>query len=203
MNNALVSFNEIIQHTQTSAGLFCYLQEQRIPIDASDLLRWEWVLAVSAFDKYIHDIVRIGMIEEFLGRRSETDKYKSFRITVPLYSMMLSSQSPELIFENEIIRQHGIQAFQTPEKVGDALSFIWTENHKWQVISGNMKNTITERDLKTKLNNIVIRRNQIVHEGDCIKSVFPLKQQTISESDAKDVIGFISELVAAIHLSVA
>lgn len=57
---------------------------------------------------------------------------------------------------------------------------------------------ISENDLKTKLKNIVIRQNQIVHKGDCLSTQPPLQQQIISKSDTEDVINFIKELVNAI-----
>ncbi len=202
MNNALNSFNNLIAQAHNSAGLFYHLQQKRICIDASDLLRWEWVLSVSAFDKYIHDIVRIGMVEIFLGRRPETEKYKTFHMTMPVFSEIKNSATPNLAFEREIIKQHKFSAFQAPEKVADALSYIWAEKHKWQVISSNMITPISESDLRTKLNNIVLRRNQIVHEGDCIPSVIPQQQQVITDADAQDVIEFISDLVNSIHVSV-
>ena len=203
MNNARNNFFVLIEQTKTSAVLFQYIQERRIPIDASDLLRWEWVLAVSAFDKYIHDIIRVGMLEEFLGRRPETDKYRNFRINISSFSLMMNSSAPELEFEKEIIQQLKTNSYQAPEKVADGLSYIWSENHKWRVISSNMRNSISENDLRIKLNNIVLRRNQIAHEGDCIPSVFPYQQEVISEIDTQDVVSFISELVDAIHVSVS
>lgn len=195
-------FQSLIAQTNTSNGLFCYLEGQRVPIDASDLLRWEWVLAVSALDKYIHDIVRIGMVEEFLGNRTKTSKYKSFRIEMEKYNSIQTSAAPEIEFENEIVRQHSYQAFQHPEKLADALSYIWAEQHKWAVISRNMATSISEADLKTKLNNIIIRRDQIVHEGDCFTANLPLQQQAISKADADEVVRFITELVNAIHSAV-
>ena len=85
MTNALHVFQELMNQTQLSDGLYTYLDEKRVPIDATDLLRWEWVLAVSALDKYIHDIVRIGMMHQFLGQRSVTEKYNSFRIDMRKY----------------------------------------------------------------------------------------------------------------------
>ena len=202
MNNALMSFKAIIAQTHTSSGLYRYLQEQKIQIDASDLLRWQWVLSISAFDKFIHDIVRIGMVDEFLGKRPETAKFKTFHITMPLFSSIKNSPSPELLFEREIIRQHQMSSFQAPDKVSDALSYIWNEDHKWYVISSNMKRSVDEKALRLTLNNIVIRRNQIVHEGDCVTAMFPMKQQVISEVDTNDVISFISELAEAIYISV-
>ncbi len=202
MTNALSVFQALIHQTVIPNGLFYYIKEQKVPIDASDLLRWEWVLAVSALDKYIHDVVRIGMVEEFLGTRPKTNKYNTFRIDMSQYMNLIASPAPELAFENEIKRQHGYLAFQHPDKLVEALSFIWSEEHKWVVISQHMTTHISAADLKTKLNNIVIRRDQIVHEGDCFTAAVPLHQQAITESDVNDDISFISELVQAIHASI-
>lgn len=62
-----------------------------------------------------------------------------------------------------------------------------------------MATPISAADLKTKLNNIVIRRDQIVHEGDCFTTSLPLQQQQINEADVDDVIRFVTELVNAIY----
>lgn len=183
MNNAMTVFNSLIDQCSTTIGLYEYLEAKSIPIDASDLLRWQYVLAVSALDKYMHDIVRIGMIEEFQGIRTETAKYLDFKINLSVLSLIKNSPTPEVDFSNEIIRQHSFLVFQDPDKISDALSLIWDEPHKWKKISSNMTTIISENDLKTKLKNIVIRRNQIVHQCDCLSIQSPLQQQIISKSD--------------------
>lgn len=198
MNSAIIVFNDLMEQCSTTMGIYEYFESNNIPIDASDLLRWQYVLAVSALDKYVHDIVRIGMIEEFQGNRVETKKYKSVRIELSIASSIKNSNTPEVEFSNEIVRQHSFLAFQDPDKISDALSLIWEENHKWKVISSYMSTPISEIDLKTKLKNIVIRRNQIVHQGDCLSTQPPLQQQIISKTDTQDVINFIKELVDAI-----
>ena len=157
---------------------------------------------MSALDKYIHDIVRFGMVEEFIGNKVKTKSYKGVKIDLSIASLIKNSPAPELEFSNEIQRQHSFKAFQDPDKISEALSLIWEEKHKWAVISLNMPYTISENDLKTKLKNIVIRRNQIVHEGDCLSTQPPLQQQIISKSDTIDVINFIKSIVNAIENSV-
>ena len=202
MNDAMNVFNSLIEQCSTTMGLYTYLESNGIPMDASDLLRWQYVLSVSALDKYIHDIVRIGMIDEFKGIRRETLKYKNFKINLSTFSLIKNSSTPEIEFSNEIIKQHSFLAFQDPDKIVDALSLIWDEPHKWQVISSNMATNISENDLKIKLKNIVIRRNQIVHQGDCLSTQYPLQQQIISKSDALEVVNFIKELANAIENSI-
>lgn len=198
MNNCILEFTDLIDRCKATMGLYDYLASSKITLGASDLLRWQHVLAISALDKYVHDIVRIGMVDEFLGRKSKTSKFNSFRITLSTSLDIIASDYPELEIEQEIIKQHSFLAFQDPDKIADALSFIWDEPHKWKVISQTMNNPISEADLKIKLKNIVLRRNQIVHQGDCPFAPAPM-QQDISREDVLNVIEFVKELVNAIE----
>lgn len=202
MKTALDNFKTLIEQCSTSEGLYQYLDSQKIPLDFSNLLRWQWTLSVSALDRYIHDIVRIGMVQSFDGKRPQTAKFRTFHIDMNKFTIITNSPIPTNEFEQEIARQHSFLAFQLPDKIADALSYIWDENDKWNIISRNMKTPITSRDLRTKLTNIVIRRNQIVHEGDCFTAGSLFQQQPISLVDTKNVTGFISELAESIHTSV-
>ncbi len=201
MNSCILVFADLINQCNATMGLYDYLVSNKIYLGASDLLRWQFVLAVSALDKYIHDIVRLGMIDEFLGKRAKTSKFNMFKITLSASLMIKSSEYPEFEIEQEIIKQHGFLAFQDPDKIADALSFIWDEPHKWQAIRRLMKTPITETDLKIKLKNIVLRRNQIVHQGDCSFAPDPIQQDILKE-DVVSVIEFIKEIVNAIDTCV-
>jgi hypothetical protein len=75
------------------------------------------------------------------------------------------------------------------------LSLIWHENHKWQKIATEMG--MTQNNLKTELKNIVIRRNQIVHEGDF--DLFTGDIQPIIHSDAQQSVEFIDNLGNTIY----
>jgi len=202
MSTAKNTFDMLISQGTISNGLYQYLESQSIHIDFSDLLRWQWTLAVSALDRYIHDIVRAGMVMEFEGRKNPTPKYQNFRIDMSTYAMIRSSPVPAVAFEQEVGRQHSFLAFQYPDKIADALSLIWDEANKWDVIGRTMVPPVPVPDLKTKLKNIVLRRNQIVHEGDCLSLSPPLGQQPISLSDVNDVVRFIKSLVLAIDTCV-
>lgn len=201
MKNALNIFKALIEQGTISDGLYQYLDSQKIHLDFSDLLRWQWILSVSALDRYIHDIVRIGMVQAFEMKRPQTPKFKTFHIGMNEFANITTAPIPAIEFEREVARQHSFLAFQFPDKIADALAYIWDEKNKWDIISSNMNSTITPRDLKTKLTNIVTRRNQIVHEGDCLTVLLPLQQQPVSLADTKDVIKFITELAEAIYKS--
>ena len=202
MRQAKVVFESLMAQKNVSSTLYDYLSVNKIPLDSSDLLRWQWVLAVSALDKYIHDIVTDGMVEQYTNKRLHTPKYDAFQLSMKTMSNIFAAPVPEIEFRNEVIRKNSYLAFQEPNKIADALSFIWDEQNKWDVISRNMATPIESSTLKTKLKNIVVRRNQIVHEGDCLSTNIPLVQQPITASDTQDVLQFIAELVDAIDRSV-
>jgi hypothetical protein len=197
MTAAFNLFLSMLDNTNTIMTLYEYLRKEvNAPVDYSDLLRWQWVQGVSALDKYIHDIVRIGMLEIYAGRRRSTKKYFAFTIDLKTHIQMSENQTAALsIFEQQILLRNSYLAFQEPEKISDALAYIWNEEHKWRAIADKMGKK--EPDVKTTLKNISIRRNQIAHEGDY--SNILLQRQEITKTDVIDVIGFIKQIGSSIH----
>ncbi len=183
------------------------------PQDLSDLLRAQVVYAVSALDKLIHELVKKGMIEVFNGSRTKTKKFSSFGISLETLMKirevstieMPQSQEETAIywFEREIFLKHKTLSFQDPDKIADALSYIWSEEHKWQKIHlkiiqpiGTLQ-VMTEKDIKTYLKNIVARRNQIVHEADI--NIQNSSKEIMDADEANNIVQFIDALGKGIY----
>lgn len=203
MIDALRLFYKLIESTKTADIMYRHFHMNNMGnvVDCSDLLRWRWVQSVSALDKFVHDIVKIGMVEIFSGHRIATPKYNNFKIGLAtLTSMLLSDDIEKMrIMEQQIFKQNGYKAFQTPTNISDALSYIWNENSKWKLIAAQMPCSPNEDDVKTELNNISIRRNQIVHEGDCQSDILPLQRQNIEKEDVDNAVLFISDIAESIY----
>lgn len=197
MINAIDVFKSVLTDTKSSGVLYEYLENVvKPPIDFSDILRWQWAQSVSALDKLIHDLVRIGMVQIYIGNRVATSKYQAFTLPLETHSQILQNPNTAiLLFEKQIFLKLGFLSFQDPEKIADALSFIWDEPHKWDKISVPLG--MSEADAKTKLKNISIRRNQIVHEGDYSNSL--LQRQSLVYADVIDVIGFVEKIGESIY----
>jgi hypothetical protein len=198
MLNAFKQFNENIKYVRDLEALYIYLTEnQKLPNDLSDILRAQWVYSVSALDKLIHELVRIGMLQTFLGRRNPTKKYKSFSISVDtMNNIQQANTSPaEYWFEQEIVQKHKTLAFQDPDKIADALSFIWDDEHKWQKISFDLN--IPEKEAKVILKTIVNRRNQIVHEADL--DLMTGVRLSIDKMDTLKAVDFICKIAESIY----
>lgn len=169
--------------------------------DVADILRSQIMYLVSAFDKFIHDLVRQGMVDAFLNTRIKTASFKKFSISLEQFHDLTSSSiipPAQTVFENIVIQNHRHLSFQTPEKVVQALSLVWDEPHKWQKISSSMG--LPENDVRVELNNIVIRRNQIVHENDF--DLLTNTLQPITHDDVKDSVDFIEKLGGCIYSEV-
>lgn len=165
-------------------------------VDPADVLRWQWTQSVSALDKLVHDLVRIGMMETFLGKRVPTTKYGTFAMTLNNFLQIAAASSGGRvsIFEHIVLERHSHNSFQDPDKISDALSLIWDEQHKWQVLAGDL--SLSQEDARSKLKSIVERRNQIVHEGDFLSQ--NLSRQVINQRDVRDVVTFVRKLGNAI-----
>ena len=186
-------------------------QNQDVSRDLSDLLRGEIVYAVSALDKLVHELVRIGMLKSFSGDRSQTPSFDKFSVSLkslekikataiqrsmsPGIPPLAPDDLPEYWFEQEIVQRHKALSFQDPKKIADGLSLIWGAAHKWQEISKLVGSS--EQDVKTELELIVGRRNLIVHEADINAQTG--EKNIIEELDVSQSVEFIAKLGNAIY----
>ena len=167
MLNARVLFNANISAAHQAGSLYDYLTVSvTAPLSFDDLLRSQIVYSVSAFDKLIHDLVRIGMVDIFTGSRPATAKYLAESISMQIHSDLVSASIPpkEYAFEQAIFRKFKTVSFQEPGKVADGLSYVWGEEQKWQKIAGKMG--LSDDVARKTLKLIADRRNAIAHEAD-------------------------------------
>ncbi|WP_036285654.1 HEPN domain-containing protein [Methylocystis sp. ATCC 49242] len=193
MHSAVKVFENSITDARGLSGLHAFLSENvKAPISFDDLLRFQIVYTVSAFDKLMHDLIRIGMLEAYLGKRPITARFHSETITIKFHSSLVGATTPpkEVLFEQEIARKLSYLSFQDPDKIGEGLSLIWDEKHKWTKIANAMGHDPDA--VRTKLKLIVSRRNAIVHESD-MQPITNVKT-SISEAETADITGFV-ELV--------
>ena len=206
------SYNQFVdnyRYIRELDSLFLFLKGTlKLNNDLSDLLRSEIVYSVSALDTLIHNLIRVGMVQSYYGTRLKTKKFKVFPISAEnllnIQSTAISNLHyptvplPEYWFEQDVVLKHKLLAFQDPDKIADGLSLIWDETQKWYKISLLM--SMREESVKTTLRNIVVRRNQIVHESD-IDIQTGLKNK-IEYDDVKISIDFIELLGKSIFDSV-
>jgi hypothetical protein len=190
MYKAVAVFDRTIAEARNLTVLYSYLTDTvKAPYAFDDLLRSQVVYAVSAFDKLMHDLIRISMVATFVGSRAPTSRYHIEPITIQFHTTLLAATIPpkEFLFEQEIAKRLGHLSFQDPEKVAEGLSLVWDEKQKWAKISGKMG--WNADDAKTKLKLIAGRRNAIVHETD----MHPLTnaKTPITVAECTDITDFV------------
>ncbi|MCG3877900.1 HEPN domain-containing protein [Psychrobacter sp. Ps6] len=204
MYNSYKNFLKNIEDVKSLTTVYSYLTNNvTVPLCFDDLLRAQIVNSLSAFDKLIHDLVRIGIVEIFKGSRIATPKYLSEPLKMDIYHKISNINSTTIeaefeklsIFEQSIYDKLKFISYQDPSKISDGLSYIVSDNSKWFKISEHM--SMKESEIKTQLKLIVSRRNSIVHESDINPQ--DLNKLQILQIDCENCIDFISKLGEAIY----
>jgi RiboL-PSP-HEPN len=168
MRNSLLTFEQNIAETHHLSLLYRYMTDHiRAPYAYEDLLRSQLVYAVSAFDKLIHDLVRIGMLQIFMGQRLATPAYLARTITIQTHGDLTGATFPpkEFLFQQEIVQQLSRSTFQDPDRIVEGLAHIWSATDKWAMVAKKF-GSMSSADVRTRLKLIANRRNAIVHEAD-------------------------------------
>lgn len=198
MQRALDAFHASIARVEHLGGLHKALEGLTTPIvDASDLLRAQVVLAVSALDYYIHELTVLGMIEVLEGNRPSTKAFQQYRVSIGAVSSGLSTGSSAW-FAAEVRDRHSFLAFQQPDKVADAIR-LFSGAKLWQAVSRMLGET--ESNVKDRLRLIVDRRNKIAHEADLDPS-YPGTRWPISAKDVAAITDFLRRVAEAVHATV-
>ncbi len=164
-------------------------------IDVSDLWRAQVVLVVSAFDNFVHDITRVGMIECAKGLRPKTDAYLRFELPLSATDLGIAGTAHEVWIGETVRQKHSWQSFQDPDKVADAIRLV-TPIRLWEEVGREL--SLTPADVKTRLKLIVDRRNKIAHEAD-LDPASPGFRWAIDKLQASETVDFIESLANAIY----
>ena len=197
MDSAVEQFRENIVRVRNLGGLTHALVTMTTSaVDSSDILRAQYVLAVSALDHYVHEVTRLGMLEIFESKRPASAAYLRFRVSLDCVGP--SNIIPHDYLDSEIRTQHGYLAFQHPDKVADAIRLI-SEVKLWECVGNRLE--MDAGDVKQRLKLIADRRNKIAHEAD-MDPTYPKARWPISAPDVENVVDFLVDVVEAIHSEV-
>jgi hypothetical protein len=200
MNNAITQFRLNMQSVKHLDSVHISIEQQVTSvIDLSEILRAEIILAVSALDCFIHDLIRLRMVDIFVKNENWSNSFLKFSISIEcLRNINLSSDINDKIFflDQEIRRVNGYKSFQEPEKISGAFSTIGVQK-LWDKVG--QKISLSSIDTINKLNLIVERRNQIAHEADIdptlgLGNKFPIDRNLVTQT-----IQFIETICEKIH----
>ena len=196
MDKAIEQFRSNIDRTNNLGAIYQAFEAQTTEVlDLSDILRAEFVMVVSALDHYIHEIVRLRMLDAFHGKIIQTPAFLRFKVQLGNTIQGITNPGSDTWLEEQIIEIHSYQSFQLPDKIADAIRLI-SEIQLWQEVAKILN--MTDKEVKQKLILIVNRRNQIAHEADMDPS-FPGRRWTIDKKMVDDASEFMKNVAETIH----
>lgn len=187
----LVHFNKNITMIEDSISIYQYLKSNSKNLDASFLLRAQFVLLVSAFDTFIHGFVIENIIDSYFEGKCD------FNIDIPIsvsYDLERADDKNHKIEILKVCMQKKLSkdTFQSPKSIEYAANIIGIKNLWAQLKELNKK----PEDIKNQLALIVNRRNKIAHESDW--NQLRNEYEDISLEDVITCKDFINNLVRAI-----
>ena len=196
MQAAIDQFRRNIQRVRNLGAIYQALSAQTTQaLDLSDLLRSELAMAVSALDHYIHELVRLGMLEAYQGNRVQTDAFLRFQITLSGALEAVNAQGNDGWLEDQIRTSHSYRSFQTPDNIADAVRIV-SDVQLWDSVATQMG--APPQNIRAQLRLIVNRRNQIAHEADIDPSLGG-RLWPIDLTGADEAVTFTERLAEAIY----
>jgi hypothetical protein len=195
MQRAIEQFRLNIQSVRSLDKIFESLQiTDSTNNDVLEILRAEIVLVVSALDCFIHDVVRVKMIDDFNAGKS----FGHFSVSMDCLKKMLSAPADvarNAFLEEEIRRLNGYKAFQEPEKISQALGLIGIQKI-WEQLANKIN--WKSKYVKEQLTLIIEQRNRIAHEADINPSLGIGQKYSINRQETTDSVDFIEKICETI-----
>jgi hypothetical protein len=173
----------------------------------ADMRRLSIVLAVAALDTYMH-----RLIVDRAFTHPELPRPLA-RIDVPFELLLAEAdvraeaarsdphQSRPRVAVKRILRDRLLRrTFQTYEDVGKALAMAG-RRRSWDTIGQRLEPPLAPDDIHARLDAIIHRRNQIVHEGDYRGLERPRNsgRNPLRSVEAQSAVDFLADLIDAIH----
>lgn len=165
------------------------------------------VMAVAALDTYMHRLIveRVYTHENLPNGLARLDVGFEELLAQADATAAAARQPPSnprpRVSVKRMLRDRLLrETFQTYEAVSRALSMAG-RSKAWPVIGEKMTPARQSSEIKQRLNEIVVRRNQIVHEGDYERLEKPRgpRRNGMTYNQAKGDIDFIEDVIRAIH----
>lgn len=218
MKTAKIHFEQNLIRIKSLGQLYKVISSSEIDdLEPTDILRAQYVMLVSALDHFIHEIIRLGMLEIYKNERTYTKDFQEFILALDknilFKNAVMEEKNPHWL-DYQIRRLNGYKSFQQAEKISEAIKLILKtdvvirdkidknktkqKNCFWNNVANLMKRLNEEESIIKQLNFIIERRNQIAHEADIEPTYGELRE--MKEIDIEESITFIENIVQAIYL---
>lgn len=165
---------------------------------AEQIWRTQIVFLVSAFDFFMHEIVKFGLNKIYEKEWEKTEKYNNLSICLGMIDEILREENDINWFPDFVNRKFLTETIISYESVVDALKLLGIDNKKIAdaVFYERDSDEKTQMKLKRKLNELFARRNWIVHQSDRRHTDAELIK--ISDVEVREFVYNIQKIVEAI-----
>ncbi len=163
-------------------------------VDLSDLYRAALVLGVSALDHFVHEFVRVGMLDVHRGVRPSTDAHLNFKVPLSAAREAVTTHPLDSWLDEAVRDAHSWLSFQQPDKIADAIRLV-SSVKLWEEVGSRLASPA--KQVKLQLTAIVDRRNKIAHEAD-LDPTDPGQRWPIDEMLVRDALSYVERVTVAI-----
>lgn len=189
-NLAFQRFDASVGQVEELLAIYRYIHANSEIPAKDNILRAALTMLVSAIDTSVHELVISAVVRKLIDGQHVFDISKQL---VSIQCILESEPSQRIVMaEADIRRQYAKETFQSSRQLEAVLASIGI-NKIWSRLSGRLENTPEE--IKLKLDLMVRRRNQIVHEADL--NGFHCLQQ-ISLEMVENLYEFTTQFVRAL-----
>ena len=202
MQRAINTFKLNIESVKQLDIIFQHLEQNNVKtLDLSEILRAEIVLAVSALDNFISNIVYFGLLQTFEGSKIIPEDlikpYNDIQLDMKTVVEIMNASNPDeksIILGNYIMKVNSKKPYQDPKQIESALLLLGIKQ-LWTKIGITL--SMNAEDVKKELANIVWQRHKIAHEADF--DYLTQSKRTRDRITTLKAIEFIEKLCSEIY----
>lgn len=193
-------FDENIQYVRSQFNIATELLQNEKEEDAKNIWRSQIVFLESAFDFYLHELTKFGLMEMFVGSWEKTEKYSNLRVKMSVVDRALNAREDSdwfLEFANEFYKELTLVSY---ESVKDQMNLLGLslQNIADAAFYEEGSSVKTKDKLKYCLEGLYRRRNVIAHQsGRCHANA---KREEITKEEVEAYIADIEKIVEKIQV---
>lgn len=201
MRNSIDIFRSNMQSVKELHALHKYFSDLLKAVDLSEILRSEYVLVVSAMDRFFHDIVREKLLKIDSSTISKLNISAQKEFPISLYTVKLIFEESDANIRKKLLEtdlKRGLEkiSFQSSSSIESAMKLIGCKKI-WEQLGKRL--SLYPNDIKKQIDIIIRRRNIIAHQAD-ISNDSTLEKNRIERTDVDEEIAFIEKIVEEIQL---
>lgn len=175
------------------------------PLVADDMRRFALAQGVAALDTYLHWAIADAPLSDMPNTLKSLEI--PFNDLITLSEAVVANREkirPKVRARRVLERVTLTMTFQSSSGVEKAMLMLGIRN-AFKRISGHIQPQQAPAEVKERLNRIIHRRNQIVHEGDLQRQSRPqnIKREVAQKDKIADDLAWIKTLVAAVDTALS